>query len=512
MCSIYFFLICKIWYFQVPVEEREYLKDQRTKIGPKGSFQLGPIDRDALKRSRREFQRLRFDSIASTSTDQDDIFPQHQSSSTSATTSASEENEEEYSQPSGILKGVYCRLPLHRYAMELVRGDVSSRLGANLANALFKDLEAAGYLTPKDVEDIILDKSKVDRAKEKTKDQIHQIHERKMENLLCIGVDGKHDKETLFYQEIVNEDGEVRLKPAKGPERHLIFTKESGRESEYLTHRTLPETGATGAVQAEEVFSVLTEYNSVDSVKAVLVDNTSTNTGQKSGLVTILERMIGRHLHTIGCSLHQNELPFRAIFKNCDGQTKSPSSFNGPLGKLCANNYHNMPQIEFPKIGSPLLSMVDKDTLNSDQRLLYEYTVGIASGEVDPQYASWKIGPLHQARWLTLAIRLMCLWTRGAYPKEQAATLRKLVKFIVEVYATSWFEIKTDNKFHNQQLYIFNMIQRIKNQESDIQEIAFKNIQHNAFALLPENVLFAMMKSDELEVREQAVRRILAIR
>ena len=372
--------------FQVPVEEREYLKDQRTKIGPKGTFQLGPIDRDALKRSRRESQRLRFHPIASTSTDQDDTFPQYQSS-TSATTSASEETEEEYSQPRGILQGPYSRLPIHRYAMELVRGDVSSRLGANLANAIFKDLEAAGYLTPKDVKDIILDKCKVDRAKEKTKVKSHQIHERKMENLLCIGVDGKNDKDTLFFEEIVNEDGEVKLKQAKGPERHLTFTKESSRESEYLTHRTLPETGATGAVHAEEVFSVLAEFNSVDSVMAVLVDNTSTNTGHESGLVTMLEKKIGRKLHTIGCSLHQNELPFRAVFKHCDGETKSPSSFNGPLGKLCANNYHNMPQIKFTKIGSPLSSMDDKETLNSDERLLYEYNVGIASGEVDPQYA-----------------------------------------------------------------------------------------------------------------------------
>ena len=35
--------------FQVPVEEREYLKDQRAKIGPKGTFQLGLIDKAGVK-------------------------------------------------------------------------------------------------------------------------------------------------------------------------------------------------------------------------------------------------------------------------------------------------------------------------------------------------------------------------------------------------------------------------------------------------------------------------------
>ena len=38
----------------------------------------------------------------------------------------------------------------------------------------------------------------------------------------------------------------------------------------------------------------------------------------KVGLVTLLEK-IKINLHTIGCSLHQNEIPFRALFKHLDG-------------------------------------------------------------------------------------------------------------------------------------------------------------------------------------------------
>ena len=87
-------------------------------------------------------------------------------------------------------------------------------------------------------------------------------------------------------------------------------------------------------------------------------------------------------------------------------------------------------------------------------------------------------------------MRLMCLWTRGAWTER----LHHAIKFIVEVYAVSWFEIKRDSKFHNQQLYIFNMIQRIKLQSEEIQSIAFRNLKYNAFALLPKNegLLYAM--------------------
>ena len=56
------------------------------------------------------------------------------------------------------------------------------------------------------------------------------------------------------------------------------------------------------------------------------------------------------------------------------------------------------------------------------------------------------------------------------------------------------------------------MLQRIKMQPLLIQKIVLKNIQHNAFGLLPENMLYSMLKSDELEVRDEAIKRILASR
>ena len=79
------------------------------------------------------------------------------------------------------------------------------------------------------------------------------------------------------------------------------------------------------------------------------------------------------------------------------------------------------------------------------------------------------------------------------------------------MYVTCWFEIKRNNKFHNQQLHIFNMIQRIKELSHEIQQIALRNILGNTFGLLPENPLHSMVNSEEVEVRE-ALKRILAIR
>ena len=199
-------------------------------------------------------------------------------------------------------------------------------------------------------------------------------------------------------------------------------------------------------------------------------------------MVAILEKDI-LNLYTIVSSLHHDN--FRALFKNIDGCAKGPTAFSGSLGKLCSKDCHNLPQISFSTISKPLDSIlkIDEihDDLSCDQRLLYEYTVGISRGKVDSRYTSWKIGPLNQARWLTLAIRLMCLWTRGAYPQRLTTKLHNLINVIVIVYASCWFEIKRNNKFHIKELYIFNMIQRIKEQPHEFQQIALRNIQGDTF-------------------------------
>ena len=61
------------------------------------------------------------------------------------------------------------------------------------------------------------------------------------------------------YKESVEENGSKILKKAKGPECHLTITK-TPNESIYMTHRVLPDTGATGTVLAEQVADVLEKF------------------------------------------------------------------------------------------------------------------------------------------------------------------------------------------------------------------------------------------------------------
>ena len=98
------------------------------------------------------------------------------------------------------------------------------------------------------------------------------------------------DKNLLGIRKFVEENGQKAMKKTKGPESHLTFTKETPYESKYLTHRVLPNIGATGAVHAEQVVDVLHEFNSENTIKAILVDNTNASIGCKGGMVAILEK------------------------------------------------------------------------------------------------------------------------------------------------------------------------------------------------------------------------------
>ena len=106
----------------------------------------------------------------------------------------------------------------------------------------------------------------------------------------------------------------------------------------------------------------------------------------------------------------------------------------------------------------------------------------------------------------------MCLYTRQVVPPELKDKLYTLVHYILNVYSNSWFEIKKDSKFHNQQMYLHLMIGRINQQPQEVKYVALKNLTFNSFCLLPENMLYSMVMSDEMEVREIAIKKILGIR
>ena len=211
----------------------------------------------------------------------------------------------------------------------------------------------------------------------------------------------------------------------------------------------------------------------------------------------------------MNCPLHQNELLFCAIFKKFDGVTTGTRSFSGPLGKKYKENVHSKPQIAFES-KNHLQHCVEKKDLSTDRRLLYEYTKGIGSGKVDEKYSSWKIGQLQHARWLTLATRLLAVYTREEFP---SGNLIKLVHYIVKVNAPSLFEIKSSSKLHESPKILFQNLSRIDQLPFQaVNTIAKQNLLGNSFCLLPENFLYVLIKDEDPIVRNLGLQTIINLR
>jgi len=318
-----------------------------------------------------------------------------------------------------------------------------------------------------------------------------------------LGLDGKVDDDTLFHEE-VEVGGVIKLKKSKRKEHHLTFTQEFGnRMGAYLTHRMVPLKGCDSDVLSSSVYKVLAEYDSIHSIKALLLDNTPLNTGRKGGLVVKLEGLLQRRIHTIGCSLHLNELPLRAVFKYLDGTTQGPTTFNGPLGRLCSQDIHNEIVIDFQPIPNPVAEICSLDEcsdLSNDQKLLLHYCVGIGSGSISPTFEKYKIGPLNHARWLTLAIRLLCLYTRTSYPTAELVTI---TKFILLIYAPTWFRCKLSSQLKDCPQGLFKAFKELQCFDPPIQKKVQQVYQRSAFCLLPENVLYSLVRSNCISLRRK---------
>ena len=211
----------------------------------------------------------------------------------------------------------------------------------------------------------------MDRAKKRFCLQSVSEHNLIVQNLSCIGCDGKDDKGSLVHKSI-SSDNLRKLSKSLEKVYHLSFTAESGEmKGRYLTYRDILH--ATGEGLAQSAFEVLTRYNSVYSLLAIVFDNTNVNTGYKTRLCAYLERKLGRAIHKIGCALHSNELPLCHIIELLDGGTNTPTKFSGEIGKAAAQDHHNKPIVKL----EPVLSLIVPEQsvisdLSSNQRLLLE--------------------------------------------------------------------------------------------------------------------------------------------
>ena len=504
--------------FKIPVLELEFVKDQRLKVGHRGNLQIGQPDipeavRQQTAKDRVEQEKLSNEKQILANTPPVPVVVVEDDPSDQAGDGLVDQgghgglgDSDCIDDPDFIIGEKKCsnsqnRINIMPFIAEVERYFVSDRAASALFNAALK---CVGVIKADDTKNVA-DKSKIVRGRalyraiERKKDHIQSLG-----GLKCIGVDGKRDKKTkCVVIEVIN--GKKVEKRKVATEEHETYTIEPS--GNYLTHTAIPPGKGTGRDLANDFVDVLAENESKDTLVAIVADGTAVNTGWKDGFIGHVERDLKARFLWLICMLHGNELPLRHLFCHCDGGlgTSGPDSFKGPLGKECKEEVHLKDVVNFEAIPTTFEDISDdvlKD-LSRDQKILYQYTKAIQSGHVSDRLAAQVAGPIDHSRWLTLGIRLEILYTRTENPSEG---LKMIVTYICQVYVPMWFSIKCHSKFTQGPAHLFKLLQLVKGQPTQVQELVKPHIQRNAYFAEAGIMLTAMLEDDEEDVRKFGVK------
>lgn len=424
-----------------------------------------------------------------------------------------------------------CRLPdMPNYASECDRFQISYRAAAFITTAALKDLN----IEDADGNPICINKNKVWREVDKNRRRLLRLQTLTDANPKAFAFDSRKDK-TLGN--VRTADGATHRQTVR--ETHVTILREP--KSEFLGYAVAGETA-----NAPAMLEILLEFfeekqMSLVNLIGVCCDGEPKNTGKDAGILRLLEVRLQKPLHWFVCLLHFNELPFRHLFAKIDSSVSTgPKSATGAITKAIVevNNPVHMDMTDFSKLYyyfkfvfnkkifiplsqvvnfRPIPGLVEEHlpadianfVLSSDEKYLYEMAVAVSSGVCPLELANKLPGPIHHARWLTKACRILRMYVATENPSKN---LIDLVTFILRVYVPMYFNVKHKNSCTNGSVHFFNLVRWSRYLPPAHFALVKKVCIDNAYFAHCENVLLAMIFDADREIRKLGYRKILQSR
>lgn len=148
---------------------------------------------------------------------------------------------------------------------------------------------------------------------------------------------------------------------------------------------------------------------------------------------------------------------------------------------------------------------VEFNDLSTDQQYLLDMCNAISNGFCPVELSNRSPGAISHARWLTTANRVLRVYVSETKP---SVNLIKLVKYIVKVYAPSWFAIKTSSSCIDGSKLLHQMILRTQYLKGTDKKIIEKSISWNGFYAHPENILLSMVFDENEDIRSKGIQLI----
>jgi len=299
--------------------------------------------------------------------------------------------------------------------------------------------------------------------------------------------DGRKD------QTLVNDGSKVTQKV----EEHVTLISEPG--SIYCGHIS-PTTSTAKSIRDTMMEHFSSNRIDISNLKAIGCDGTAVNTGNRGGVISLLESSLDRPLQWIICLLHFIELPLRHLFKFVDGSTHGPSTFTGPIGKLLCDCQSRSVR-KFEPIPTHLEG-IRSENLSNDQFYLFEIVSAVSNGTVSDSLANKSPGKLCHARWMTTANRILRTYVSEEDPSDKLVVL---AKFVSTIYAPIWFSIKCHSNIEDGSRHFLSLIQRTRTLPELYQQPVIEAIKRNAFFGHPENVILSLLCDNDLQTRRNGL-------
>ena len=389
------------------------------------------------------------------------------------------------------------RVNLPSFARACDRRFVSDRAAADLASSLLHDLNEYYDLGLSESE-LIVDKSKVRREREKSRNQPNKTFD--LDKIWGLCFDGRRDNTSTQSQD--EETGTYHRRVVR--EEHITLIKEAG--SVFIGF--IPTIGEDARTIADSIFANLQSIEApLNNSKAIGSDGTNVNTGHEGGIIRLFEQLIGSPLQWLICLLHFNEIPLKHLIKTLYGVAKGPNSFCGSLTKSL-ETCSDLPIVDFEAITTDFPDIDFKD-LSTDQKYLWDISTAISTGKCSKALAIKQPGVMTLSRWLNTASRFLRLYVSTEKP---SSNLKTVVTYIMKVYVPLWFKMKKEKYCIDGPKHLFWFIKATRFLSPKLLKEVNENIFTNGYFAHSENILLAMLADENQEYRKKAVNKILEIR
>ena len=391
-----------------------------------------------------------------------------------------------------------------------LRFDVSPTATAAICNGFLADLIRAGILPPES-EYLTMDKCKLQRARKAVMDKAVKEGDQKCKDGTTKGIffDGRKDNTLSIVKNPVT--GRYHTRPKK--ESHTTITSEpDGQYRHHLTVEKAVHPYKPAYMEATAVVDWLREQSIDPDVLGG--DSTNSNTGWAGGCLAWVEKLLGKKVFWVVCTIHCNELSLRHLIVHLVGKTKDKDKFQGPIGE----KLYEVNDLERRRNFSPIpsiaaLPVIPQDVVNkmsNDANLFYQLGLAITTGELSEELASRKCGTLVHSRWLTTATAILFLYcSNHSLGEEDNEKLRLLATFTLQHYHHMFWKIKVKHSIVDAPRHILTSLELLRQQHSIVRDVVTPYICSGAWFAHSEAVILALVCSTDRNERMFGVEKIL---